>query len=120
MASKGGTKRKRQRIPAVVPRIVFGTAFIGVIPACVVAACTGGSDSGTVSSSSSGTGSSSGAMGVAAVAYQCFDANDPNCFQGVAAVAYQCFDGSTDPNCNFAVADAAFGDGASDADAADG
>ena len=118
MASKGGKKRKRQRIPAVVPRIVFGTAFIGVIPACVVAACTGGSDSGTVSSSSSGV------MGVAAVAYQCFDANDPNCFRGVAAVAYQCFDGSTDPNCKLGVADAAFGDGATDADgnadAADG
>jgi len=96
-------------VPGVVPRIVFGTAFIGVVPACVVAACTGGSDSTGTSSSSSSSG-----YGVAAVGYACFDANDPNCRQGVAAVAFQCFDGSTSPNCNFAVADAAFG---SDADA---
>ena len=96
--------RKKLRIPAVVPRIVFSTVFVGVIPACVAQACTGGSTS---------TGYDSGtAQGVAAT---CFDASDPRCQQGVAAVAFQCFDGSTNPGCNFSVADAAFGDAPSDA-----
>lgn len=100
--------RKKSRIPAVVPRIVFSTVFVGVIPACVAQACGGTTPLG--------------------VANQCFSATDPNCPQGVAAVAFQCFDGSTQPGCrNFSVADAAFGDApledafdaAGDADAAD-
>lgn len=101
--------RKKLRIPAVVPRIVFSTIFVGVIPACVAQACTGGS---TLTGSDGGP-----AQGVAA---QCFDGS-PQCQHGVAAVAFQCFDGSTNPQCNFSVADAAFGDAPSDAlDAAEG
>jgi hypothetical protein len=97
--------RKKLRIPAVVPRIVFSTIFVGVIPACVAQACTGGSTL---------TGSDSG--GPQGVAQQCFDSSSPQCQQhGVAAVAFQCFDGSTNPACNFSVADAAFGDAPSDA-----
>ena len=107
--------RRKLRIPAVVPRIVFSTAFIGVIPACVAQACTSGSSlNGTDSGLQEG------------VAFQCFDASDPRCRYGVAAVAFQCFDGSTDPGCRqFNVADAAFGDAPLDAldganDSADG
>ena len=102
--------RKKLRIPAVVPRIVFSTVFVGVIPACVVQACGGSSTSSPDAALQPG------------VAYQCFDA-DPQCQQGV---AFQCFDGSTDPGCrNFSVADAAFRDGPIDdafdaADDADG
>ena len=81
--------RKKLRVPAVVPRIVFSTVFVGVVPACVAQACTGGS---TLTGSDSGTPQG--------VAFQCFDASDPRCSQqGVAAVAFQCFDGSTNPGC---------------------
>jgi hypothetical protein len=80
--------KRRKRIPAVVPKIVFSTVFVGVVPACVVSAC----NSGTVS-----TNDEAGFRGVAAVAYQCFDA-DPRCTPpGVAAA---CFDGGRVVPCN--------------------
>ena len=106
--------RKKSRIPAVVPRIVFSTVFVGVVPACVLQACTSGT---TTSPYDSGLQQG--------VAQQCFDSSSPQCQHGVAAVAFQCFDGSTNPQCNFSVADAAFGDapldvldGSGDADGA--
>jgi hypothetical protein len=88
----------------IVPQVVFGTMVVGVVPA-VALSC--GDESGC-----KGPGCTQVNQGVAAVAYQCFDANDPNCHQqGVAAVAFQCFDGSTAPQCQqLGVADAAFED----------
>ena len=117
MMRRKNTTKKKSRIPAVVPRLVFSTMFVGVIPACVVAACSGGVLSGDASEA--------GLRGDVNrinqdVANQCF--GNPGCQQGVAAVAFQCFDGSVDPRCPRGVADAAFGDadGAGGDDGADG
>ena len=105
---------RRSRIPAVVPKVVFSTIFVGVVPACVISACAGGSTQGTTSEA----GSDRQAMGVA---QRCFGPTDPTCQMAVAAVAFQCFDGSTQPGCPQPV-DAAFDsdDGPDDASDADG
>ncbi|HEY8076577.1 MAG TPA: hypothetical protein VIF62_20775 [Labilithrix sp.] len=87
-------KRGRKRAMRIVPRIVFGTIVVGVVPA-VAASC----DSSGYHCTGPGC---TEAMGVAAVAFQCFDGSTaPQCRQqmGVAAVAFQCFDGSTAPEC---------------------
>ena len=52
-------RKRKRRIPAIVPQVVFGTAFIGVVPLCVATACNG-SDS---------TSSSSGDFSVANMGY---------------------------------------------------
>lgn len=99
---KPSTKRTRKsRIPAVVPKLVFSTIFVGVVPACVLSACSGGSTLG-----SSDAAADRQLLGVA---QRCFaGSSDPGCSRmGVAAVAFQCFDGSTQPGCPRPV-DAAF------------
>ena len=114
MMGRKNTTKKKSRIPAVVPRLVFSTIFVGVIPACVVSACSGG----VLSGGPSEAGLDGRLNGD--VANQCF--GNPGCQQGVAAVAFQCFDGSVDPRCPRGVADAAFGDadGEGGDDGADG
>jgi hypothetical protein len=105
--AKPKTKRARKsRIPAVVPKVVFSTIFVGVVPACAISACSGGSTIGPSDAAAD--------RQLLGVAQRCFaGSNDPSCGQmGVAAVAFQCFDGSTNPNCPQPV-DAAF-DGADD------
>jgi len=57
--------RRRPRSSRFVPRLVFSTAFVGVVPACVVAAC--GSDENTSNQPDVQ------AYGVAALAYQGYD-----------------------------------------------
>lgn len=96
-------RKKNRRMRALVPRVVFSTIFIGVVPACVASAC-GGS-----------TTSNGGPDATSDVAAACFaGSTNPACSQlGVAAVAFQCFDGSTQPGCPHPV-DAAT-DGAGDA-----
>ena len=101
----------------IVPRVVFGAmavSAVGVIPAVAISC---GDDAGC-----KGPGCTQYQPSVAAVGYACFDANDPKCPHnppppGVAAVAFQCFDGSTDPQCHFGVADAAFQDADGDVEA---
>jgi hypothetical protein len=58
----------RKRRSAFVPRVIFGTVFVGVVPACALMNC-GGDDSGA-----SGQGGNAGVMpfGVAAVAFAGF------------------------------------------------
>ncbi len=57
-----------RRRSAIVPRAVFGVSFGGVIPACVVAG---------IQACSSGP-----VLGVAAVAYCCFEASLPDADAG--------------------------------------
>jgi hypothetical protein len=110
-------RKKKRVMRAVVPRIVFSTLLVGVVPACVATACGGG-----VASSSTTSDAGRGLLGVAdatfSVAAQCFaGSTDPACPQlGVAAVAFQCFDGSTQPSCPQNVPDAADADDAADGD----
>jgi hypothetical protein len=92
----------------IVPKVLFGSVVVGVVPALVVTAC---GDSGP-----SYTCTGPGCDQQMGVAQQCFG---PNQGPGCAGVALQCFDGSTDPSCtNFGVAQNTFGDGG-DADAPD-
>lgn len=106
---KRGKRDAKKRAMKIVPKMVLGSVFVGVIPA-MIASC--GDD--TTNGGSSGT---SGAVGVA---QRCF-AGDPNCPQGVAAaVAAACFDGSTNPSCPHPLDDGATdGDAPTDGDAAD-
>lgn len=54
----------RRKLPhRIVPSLVLGAAFVGVVPACVLTAC-GGTET---------TVKDAGYFGVAAVAYCCFD-----------------------------------------------
>ncbi len=88
--------RKRLRI---VPRVVFGATFVGVVPVCVAAvACGGSTTTGTRGDAASDANNDVQFLGVGAA---CFDA----CPQGVAVDA-------------FAGGDAA-GDGAADTGASD-
>ena len=58
---KKGTAAPRKR--SFVPRLIFGTAVVGVVPACVVAGCSSGTTTG-------GSGKDSGlAQGVAAIGF---------------------------------------------------
>jgi hypothetical protein len=93
-ASARRKKRTKTRAPAIVPRIVFGTAFIGVIPACVAAASTGGCNSKP-------------ALGVA---YECFD-GDPVCDRGLPPPCSK----PNDPACSSGVGEASSGDAPDDA-----
>jgi hypothetical protein len=92
----GMGKGRRSRAMRIVPRIVFGTAFVGVVPV-VASSC-------DPEPGCKGNGCYQTPPGVAAVAFQCFDGSTaPQCSHvpppGVAAVAFQCFDGSTAPPC---------------------
>ena len=112
-----GTKKRAMR---VVPRVVFGVMAVGAVGVVPAVALSCGDEPGC---KGAGCSQVTNPPGVAAVGYACFDANDPNCAHqpppppGVAAVGYACFDGSTDPNCNFGVADSGFKDTGSDVEA---
>lgn len=104
-----GKKTTTKRTMKIVPKMVLGSVFVGVLPA-IIAAC--GDDTTTTTN-----GSSSGVQGVA---QRCF-AGDPSCPMGVAAaVAAACFDGSTNPSCPHPPPTdaAADGDAPADGDAA--
>jgi len=60
---------KNKRRSAFVPRVIFGTVFVGVVPACAVMSC--GGDDTTTGSSQTGAGGHI-AMGVAAVGFAGF------------------------------------------------
>ena len=110
--------RKKNRIRAVVPRIVFSTIFVGVVPACVASAC-GGTAASSVPYSDGGRDA---LFPPGNVANQCFaGSTNPSCPQmGVAAVAFQCFDGSTQPGCPRPPIGDAATDGSDGSDDADG
>jgi hypothetical protein len=98
--------KKRKAGPShVVPKIVFSSVFVGVVPACALASCSG-------DDSSSVRDSGPALDGVAAIF-----ADHP--FLGV---AQQCFDGSSQPGCGvppppFDASDAdSSGDGAQERD----
>jgi len=87
--------RKRSK-SAFVPRLLVRTAIVGVIPACAVA-CGGSEKTG----SSADAAPETGQLGVAAVAYQAYDAagidggadaTPDAVFLGVAAVAYPAYE----------------------------
>jgi hypothetical protein len=69
-----------RKAPRLVPKLVLGATFVAVVPACALVAC-GGSISG--GDGGPGDAQSEILLGVAAVAYCCFDAT-----MGVADVAF--------------------------------
>jgi hypothetical protein len=75
-------KKKRSKRTAFVPTVVFGTAVLGVIPACAV---------GCGGQSSTTAGVADGAMGVADVAFTKDGAMGPDVTFTVAAVGYCAF-----------------------------
>jgi hypothetical protein len=95
--------RPRKKIRAIVPKVVFSTVFVGVVPTCIVAACS----------------NNNSAFGVAK---ECFE-TDP-CFpprrvpEASFSVAQACFDACSAP---IDAADGAMEDGSDDeaGDAAD-
>jgi hypothetical protein len=96
---------KKPRKYAFVPRLLAQTAFVGVVPACALAAIDGCS-----SSSGPTQAIDSGFQGVAAVAYPAYESGapeagsdaptdapsdvstTPDVFMGVAAVAYPAYE----------------------------
>jgi hypothetical protein len=98
--------KKRKRKSAFVPRLLVPVAAaVGVVPACVLASCSGdvttasnGGSGGSVSSSSSS--SSAGTFSVTAVAYPAYEAGAqdapadalPDIGFTVAAVAYPAYE----------------------------
>jgi hypothetical protein len=75
---------KRKRKSAFVPRLLIpAAAAVSVVPACVLASCGGG------------TNTTSGTLGVFAVAYPAYEAGTdapPDNFLGVFAVAYPAYE----------------------------
>ena len=67
---------KNKRRSAFVPRVIFGTVFVGVVPACAVMSC-GGDDT---TSGNSQTGAAGQPFSVAAVGFAGF--------QGVADIGF--------------------------------
>jgi hypothetical protein len=67
-----GVVRKRKKT-SFVPKVVFATACVGVVPVCATEGCTAGS--GPLAGSDAGNQPDRVFMGVAAVAYQCFDSS---------------------------------------------
>ncbi len=59
--------------PRVVPALVLGASFIGVVPACALGAC-GGQTSGGDAGTDAQQDTQEEFLGVFAVAYCCFDA----------------------------------------------
>jgi hypothetical protein len=94
-------KKKPQRF---VPRVVLGMGIVGVVPACAIQACGGG----TFAPADAGQDQ------VFTVAATCFNnRNMPQCQDApVYGVAATCFNNPNMPQCRdapFSVADAAFG-----------
>lgn len=112
-------RKKPKRKTAFVPSVVFTTAVVGVIPACVVGCSSSGSGGTLPSVAACGYGTPTGnCPTVAAVGYVAFDAGDggdgdaPSFIQpDVATDAPEAGDGAAgdaSPDAPFSVADAGF------------
>jgi hypothetical protein len=111
---------KKPRKSAFVPRLLVRTAIVGVIPACAVGC---GSSEAPTSSTDAGADSPL-PLGVAAVAYQAYDAAakdgaadaQPDAvFLGVAAVAYPAYEAGAPDAASHDSGDAGATDAKSDA-----
>jgi hypothetical protein len=92
----------KKRRSAFVPRVIFGTMFVGVVPACALLNCGGDVTSGGSAAGSAGAQNTGGFTGVGAVAF--------GGFGGVAAVAFAGFSGAGGVRGGgFSVAAVAFG-----------
>jgi hypothetical protein len=108
MERKRTGRRKRS---AFVPSVVFTTAVVGVVPACVVACGNGGGGGGPVLT----VACSYAQCGVAAVAYVGYDSGSDASKDGASDAPHDAApdgaDGSDAPSFEGGVADAAFGSG---------
>jgi hypothetical protein len=86
-------KKKQSKRTAFVPTVVFGTAVLGVIPACAIGC---GGQSSTGSNSSKDAASDQYVLGVAAVGYCAYSSSGNTCWT-VAAIGFDSgSDGSTE------------------------